>query len=58
MEAAENSWYKEMHYLQGVKVQKLTTLKTQNSYRKIPFIGQVEDMLGSEMDKFKEVMDI
>lgn len=39
------------NYNKGVKVQKLTTLKTQNSYRKIPFIGQVEEMLKSQKAK-------
>lgn len=92
MEAAEDSWYKEMYYImfhtglrvgelgglrwsdidfknqcinvtnalacnyiKGVKVQKLTTLKTQNSYRKIPFIGQVEEMLLSQKEKQKKL---
>lgn len=94
MEAAENSWYKEMYYImfhtglrvgevgglrwrdidfknqcinvtnalacnyiKGVKVQKLTTLKTQNSYRKIPFIGQVEEMLLSQKEKQKKLKE-
>lgn len=39
------------NYNKGVKVQKLTTLKTQNSYRKIPFIGQVEEMLKTQKAK-------
>ena len=90
MEAAENSWYKEMYYImfhtglrvgevgglkwsdvdfenqcfnlhqalscnyyKGVKTQKMTTLKTQNSYRRIPFIGKVEEMLKSQKAKQK-----
>lgn len=39
------------NYNKGVKVQKLTTLKTKNSYRKIPFIGQVEEMLKTQKAK-------
>lgn len=39
------------NYYKGVKKQCLTTLKTQNSYRKIPFIGDMEEMLLSQREK-------
>ena len=38
-------------YNEGEKEEKLTTLKTQNSYRKIPFIGDVEKLLLSQKKK-------
>ena len=33
-----------VEYKQGKKLISLTTLKTTNSYRKIPFMGQVKEM--------------
>lgn len=38
-------------YHKGVKKMCLTTLKTQNSYRKIPFMGEIEEMLLSQKEK-------
>ena len=43
------------NYHNGEKVQKLTTLKTQNSYRKLPFIGDMENMLRSQKEKQKRL---
>lgn len=38
-------------YHEGVKTIRLTTPKTHNSYRKIPFMGEVEEMLLSQKKK-------
>lgn len=38
-------------YHKGVKTIRLTTPKTHNSYRKIPFMGEVEEMLTSQKKK-------
>lgn len=43
------------NYCKGEKKQHLTTLKTQNSYRKIPFIGEVEEMFKSQLEKQKRL---
>lgn len=43
------------NYSKGIKKQHLTTLKTQNSYRKIPFIGDVEEMLKNQKAKQKQL---
>ena len=42
------------NYYDGVKVMKLTTLKTANSYRTIPFMGGVEEKLKSWKKKQSE----
>jgi len=38
-------------YEQGVKTMRMTTPKTVNSYRKIPFIGEIEEMLMRQKKK-------
>ena len=38
-------------YHEGIKTIRLTTPKTHNSYRKIPFMGEVEEMLLSQKKK-------
>lgn len=38
-------------YNEGVKTLRLTTPKTHNSYRKIPFMGEVEEMLLAQKKK-------
>lgn len=38
-------------YEKGKKVMRLTTPKTHNSYRDIPFMGEVEEMLKSQYEK-------
>ncbi|MDD4370163.1 MAG: tyrosine-type recombinase/integrase [Anaerostipes sp.] len=43
------------NYVKGVKHEKLTTLKTPNSYRRIPFIGNVEEMLRKQKEKQKRL---
>ena len=39
------------NYVKGEKKQYLTTLKTQNSYRRIPFVGEVEEMFQVQLEK-------
>jgi integrase len=41
-------------YVNGQKTMKLTTPKTHNSYRKIPFMGETEEMLQSQKQKQNE----
>ena len=38
-------------YEKGKKIMRLTTPKTHNSYREIPFMGEVEDMLNAQYKK-------
>lgn len=40
-------------YEKGVKTQRITTPKTYNSYRTIPFMGEAEEMLKSQLVKQK-----
>lgn len=42
-------------YEKGVKRMRITTPKTQNSYRDIPFIGQIEEMLLSQKSKCEKL---
>lgn len=43
------------NYHGGEKTQKLTTLKTQNSYRRLPFIGDMEGMFLSQREKQRKL---
>ena len=42
-------------YYHGEKMLKITTPKTHNSYRKIPFMGEIEEMLLSQREKQQEL---
>lgn len=42
---------KENNYVDGIKSMGFTSLKTPNSYRTIPFMGGVEDILKTQREK-------
>ena len=44
-------------YHEGVKTLRLTTPKTHNSYRKIPFMGEAEEMLLSQKNKQRKLKE-